>query len=216
MCLGWEPRTHNAPVKNEEAFIPIAFQAMSTLIITIYFFPPPPGKEIEILGLDRGLFEVICGCPDRPNCWPPEWTLLWPVKWVGQSHQYLNAVCHLFRMKTEENSAWQGKTPGKSNRVFVTVTSAWRSSSPGCWSQWLHIVSIPSLYVPRRGRLKVQKSQLFGKVPAYKPKLYPSFPSDSNLGYHITRFSLHRETRYGKNISKNFLPKQGCSQECTF
>lgn len=38
MCLGWEPRMHNAPVKNEEAFIPIAFPGTSTLIITICCF----------------------------------------------------------------------------------------------------------------------------------------------------------------------------------
>lgn len=38
MCLGWEPRMHNAPVKNEEAFIPIAFHVTSTLIITTCFF----------------------------------------------------------------------------------------------------------------------------------------------------------------------------------
>jgi len=40
MCLGWEPRMHNAPVKNEEAFIPAAFHGTSAVIITtcLFFF----------------------------------------------------------------------------------------------------------------------------------------------------------------------------------
>lgn len=35
MCPGRVPRMHSAPVKNEEAFIPIAFHITSTLIITM-------------------------------------------------------------------------------------------------------------------------------------------------------------------------------------
>lgn len=45
MYLGWEPRMYNAPVKNEEAFIPIAFHVTSTLIITTC--SPPPQRNLN-------------------------------------------------------------------------------------------------------------------------------------------------------------------------
>lgn len=138
MCLGWEPRMHNAPVKNEEAFIPIAFHVMSTFIITICL----------------ALFSTKkpkCGVWTE-WCWSYLWVLLviwvdFTVRWIGQSNQYLNVVGQPFWMKMEEYLAWQGKTPGKSNGVLVTVTSAWWSSSPGCWSQCLCFVSIQSLHI---------------------------------------------------------------------
>lgn len=64
MCFGWEPRMHNAPVKNEEAFIPIALHVMSALIITICFFSPQRNPSSEF-GLSTA--EVTYGQPHRPN-----------------------------------------------------------------------------------------------------------------------------------------------------
>lgn len=64
MCFGWEPRMHNAPVKNEEAFIPIALHVMSALITTICFFSPQRNPSSEF-GLSAA--EIIYGQPHGPN-----------------------------------------------------------------------------------------------------------------------------------------------------
>lgn len=64
MCFGWEPRTHNAPVKSEEAFIRIALHVTSALIITICFFSLQRNLSSES-GLSTA--EVIYGWPHKPN-----------------------------------------------------------------------------------------------------------------------------------------------------
>lgn len=99
------------------------------------------------MGLDWVLLKLFMGWMDL---------LAIPVDFdlVGQVHQDLTALFHLFLlMEKEENLT---KHAGKSNRAFVTVSFAWRSSSPGCWSPRLHL-AIPFVYIWGTGVFRFKK-----------------------------------------------------------
>lgn len=98
MCLGWQPRMHNAPVKNEEAFLPAA-----CCVNHHFFFPPlfSPQRNLNA-GFELGAAEVISGWPHRAKHWLSERTLPRCAERLSPSHQELRAFCHPLQRKTDE------------------------------------------------------------------------------------------------------------------
>lgn len=78
---------HNAPVKNEEAFLPTACRVMAALIITFFFFPLFSPQRNLNAGFELSAADVIYGRPHRAKHWLAERTLPRRAKRISPPHQ---------------------------------------------------------------------------------------------------------------------------------